>query len=149
MGFFDYVADLYAAVSVTTAEAEERQYAGVEDTSGQQSSGKDVRSGGVGTAEHDRDATTRGGVSTKSPASGTDEESGSEKEANAADAEKAKQRTSSGDDAGGDAAGSAKGKSDEGGEEDAGGDDEPEEEEEEEEDEDEPVDPKPKLEEGE
>lgn len=140
MGLFDYVADLYSSLSIATAEAEERQYAGPEDNSGEQSNSKDTRSGGIGTAQHDRDATTRGGVSTKSPASGTDEESDEEAEVNAEDAEKAKGRASEpeGKTQGGDANATADDEED-GDAEDA---------EEEEEDEEEPEDPKPKFEEG-
>lgn len=143
MGFFDYVADVYSSISIKQVEAEEPDYQGQADKSGEQSSSKDARSGGVGSAQHDRGATTRGGVSTSSPASGTNEESDSEKEANAEDADKAKSRSSDED---GDAS-SGKGAVPD---TDGDGEDEGEEAEEEEEDEDddEPKDPKPRLEEG-
>ncbi|KAF2754703.1 Non-heme 11 kDa protein of cytochrome bc1 complex [Pseudovirgaria hyperparasitica] len=85
-----------------------------------------------------------GGVDSKSPASGTDEEGEEESEANKADEEKAKARTADDDEPE-----QADGKSgddeesEEGGED--GGEDEAEEEEEEEEEEDEPEDPMPKI----
>lgn len=164
MGFFDYVGDLYAALSIQPTEAENQQFEGPVDTSGEQTSDKRAKNHDeLGTAHHDREATTRGGVSTKTPASGTDEESGAEAEANKEDTEKSKQRASEasaghtpGDDLGKAAAGqkgpeasgpyggpvrAAAGSDDD----DEGGDDEEEEEEEEEE---EPEDPKPTLEEG-
>jgi ubiquinol-cytochrome c reductase subunit 6 len=157
MGFFDYVSDLYSSVSFQPVEAEERQFeGGPVDTSGTQNSGKDARSGGVGTAEHDRGATTFGGASLSSPAAGTDEESADEAEVNKADAataaskqgESAKGHTPG---EGGEASGQVGadnagphggpvGKSDD--------DEEDDEEEEEEEEEEEPEDPKPALEEG-
>ncbi|KAI7171829.1 hypothetical protein KC324_g10856, partial [Hortaea werneckii] len=87
MSWFNYLSDIASSFS-TTAYAEQSN-AGPVDTSGEQSVGKDVRSGGIGTAHHDRDATTRGGASTKSPVAGSNEESGPEKEANAGDAAKA------------------------------------------------------------
>ena len=99
MGLSDFFSDIYAALSVTEAHAE---------------------------APSEGDAGVSGGASTKSPASGTDEEGGEEAEANKADADK---KSSGGDDEDG---------GDEGGEE-----------EEEEEEEEEPEDVKPKLEEGE
>lgn len=163
MGFFDYVGDLYAALSIQPTEAEQ-QFEGPVDTSGEQTSDKRAKDHDeIGTAHHDRGATTRGGVSTKTPASGTDEESGAEAEANKEDAAKSKQRAgeadaghSPGDDAGKAAAGN-KGPEASGpyggpvraaaGSDDDEGDDDDEEEEEEEEEE-EPEDPKPKLEEG-
>ena len=77
MGFFDYVSDLYSSVSFQPVEAEERdarQFEGPIDTSGTQNSGKDTRNGGIGSAEHDRGATTSGGASLSSPAAGTDED---------------------------------------------------------------------------
>ncbi|QIW99432.1 hypothetical protein AMS68_004950 [Peltaster fructicola] len=140
MGFFDYVADLYSAISATEVEAEERQYSqGPTDKSGQQSDSNDTRQGGVGTAEHDRDATTRGGVSTKTPHAGTDEESAEEKEVNTADAEKANSRTASSDGDADVSRGDKAAPSTDDDEEDA--------EEGKRRNEDEPSDPKPKLEE--
>nr|POE74620.1 hypothetical protein CFP56_37151 [Quercus suber] len=155
MGWYDYISDLASSLTIQPAEAEQQTNAGPADTSGEQSSSKDTRAGGVGSAQHDRGATTRGGVSTSSPASGSDEESASEAEAN-------KQDAKSGE-AGGDghAPGSGEGyslqgkdlkkeqgvKDDEDEEEEGGADEEEEEEEEDEEEEDEPVCPKDKLEE--
>lgn len=144
MGFFDFVSDVYSSITITHAEAEDPQYQGQPDKSGEQSSSKDARQGGMGTAQHDRGATTRGGVSTATPAAGTNEESDSEKEANAEDADKAKSRSSDEDD-GETTDGAGAVPDTDGVEEEAGG----EEEEEEEEDDDEPKDPKPKFEEGE
>ncbi|OQO13220.1 hypothetical protein B0A48_01448 [Cryoendolithus antarcticus] len=171
MGLFDYLSDLYTSATFQPAEAEERQNAGPEDTSGEQSRGTDVNSGGVGTAQHDRGAGVKGGASDSLAHSGTDEESDDEKDANAETADKAKSRTAGegekghvpgeggassgqkGKDASGPHGGSVKqtGLGGDGGgeEEEAGRDDEPEAEgeEEEEDEDDEPVDPKAKLEE--
>ena len=159
MGFFDYVSDLYSSVSFQPVEAEERdarQFEGPIDTSGSQNSSKDTRSGGVGTAEHDRDATTFGGASLKSPAAGTDEESASEAEANKEDAAKAASKqgeSSKGHTPGEGGEGSGQVGADNAGPH--GGpvgasdvDEEEEEDAEEEEEEEEPEDPKPALEEG-
>jgi len=170
MGWYDYLSDLASSLSVQSAHAEEdaRQFEGITDRSGEQNVGKDTTSGGIGTAQHDRGATTRGGVSTATPASGTDEESSSEKEANEADAEKAKSKGGeaekghtpgeggeksgqTGADNAGPHGGSVKqgvassDDDDVGGEDEEGGDDAEEDEEEEEE----PEDPKDKLEAGE
>jgi ubiquinol-cytochrome c reductase subunit 6 len=161
MGFFDYVSDLYSSVSFQPVDAEEpdaRQFQGPVDTSGTQNSGKDARSGGVGTAEHDRGATTFGGASLSSPAAGTDEESSEEAEVNKEDAAKAASKQ--GESAkghtpgeGGEASGQvgADNAGPHGGPVGASDDDEEEddEEEEEEEEEEEPEDIKPRLEEGE
>jgi ubiquinol-cytochrome c reductase subunit 6 len=160
MGFFDYVSDLYSSVSFQPVDAEEpdaRQFQGPVDTSGTQNSGKDARNGGVGTAEHDRGATTSGGASLSSPAAGTDEESPEEAEVNKADAAKAASKQ--GESAkghtpgeGGEASGQvgADNAGPHGGPVGASDDDEEEddEEEEEEEEEEEPEDIKPRLEEG-
>jgi ubiquinol-cytochrome c reductase subunit 6 len=81
------------------------------------------------------DAEVQGGTSTKSPASGTDEESGEEAEVNKQDAKK-----------GGESQEQGHKPSGKGSDEDEGGDDE---EPEEEEDEEEEPDPKEKLEKGE
>ncbi|KAI7383920.1 hypothetical protein KC332_g16120, partial [Hortaea werneckii] len=89
MSWFNYLSDIASSFSTTAYADQPQTNAGPLDTSGEQSVGKDVRSGGVGTAQHDRDATTRGGASTKSPVAGSNEESGPEKEANAGDAAKA------------------------------------------------------------
>ena len=98
MGFFDYVSDLYASLSVQDAyaddrQAEARQFEGPVDTSGEQLDGKDQNKGGMPQAQH-RGGAVSGGASTSTPASGTDEESGSEKEANEEDSSKAAGRTS-------------------------------------------------------
>lgn len=167
MGWYDYFSDLATSLTIqpTYAEEDARQFEGPLDKSGEQNSGKDASSGGIGTAQQDRGATTKGGVSLSTPASGTDEESGSEEEANKADAEKQKGKGGEaakghtpGD--GGDASGqvgpgsagphggSVKSGAADGGEEgenEEEGADEGEEEEEEEEEE--PEDPKQKLEE--
>jgi ubiquinol-cytochrome c reductase subunit 6 len=139
MGFFDYVSDLYSAVSIQPVEAEDaRQFeGGPVDTSGNQNSGKDASNGGIGTAEQDRGATTQGGASLSSPAAGTDEESAEEADVNKEDAAKAASRQPEAE------------KGHTPGESASSDDDEEEEEEEEdEEEEDEPEDPKPALEEG-
>jgi ubiquinol-cytochrome c reductase subunit 6 len=140
MGWYDYLTDLTTSFTSSTpyyAEAPSKD----EDVAGQMNEGKDASSGGKGTAQQDRDATTRGGASDSTPAgAGRYGESGEEEQANKADAEKAQARTSSGGEDGGD----------DGGEDEAeeGGDEEEEEEAEEEEEEEEPEDPKPKIEEG-
>ena len=146
MGFFDYVSDIYSSLSIQSVEA---------DAGDDYSSSKDQQGGGRGTAEQTGDATTRGGVSTKSPVAGTDEESASEAEVNKQDVKKSEDSSEKGQVAG--AGGNASGQV---GADNAGphggsvgkDDDEEEEEEEdaeeEEEEEDEPVDPKPQLEEG-
>jgi len=160
MGFFDYVTDLYGSLSFQPAEAEERQFEGPDDKSGQQASGKDTRSGGVGTAQHDRGATTKGGASLDVPHAGTDEESEDEKDANKDTADSAASRqsgeTEKGHTPGEGGAGSgqkgAESSGPHGGPVRAAAKDEDEDEdedEEEEEEDDEPVDPKGKLEEGE
>ncbi|KAH9840351.1 cytochrome b-c1 complex subunit 6-like [Teratosphaeria destructans] len=174
MGWYDYLTDLASSFAPSDTHADQQHQSpdptnpGPEDTSHTQSSGKDARSGGIGTAQHDRDATTRGGVSTKSPHAGTNEESDSEKEANAATAGSAASRNSGdpakghtpgegseasgqkGAEASGPHGGHVKGgsaKADDAEEDEGGDDEEAEEEEEEEEEEDEPQDPKPALEE--
>lgn len=139
MGLFDYVTDLYASLSVQAVEAEEP----VADKSGEQSSGKDHTSGGIGSAQHDRGAAVRGGATTKTPAAAGQDENAEEAQAN-------KQDATSDDDSGekGHTPGEGGQKSGQLGtdyvnkasEEDA---------EEEEEEEEEPEDIKPKLEEGE
>ncbi|KAF2104370.1 Non-heme 11 kDa protein of cytochrome bc1 complex [Rhizodiscina lignyota] len=116
MGLSDFFSDIYAAFTVTEAHAESPS------------------DGSVGGAQQRGDAGVSGGASTKTPASGTDEESGEEAEANKADAEKAKERTSGGDD-------------ESGGDDQDGGDEGGEEPDEEEEEEEEPEDPKEALEE--
>lgn len=145
MGFFDYVSDLYSSLSVQSAEAEEQQQqfpGGIVDKSGEQSSGTDHTSGGIGHPEQDRGAAVKGGASTSTPALGGQDESDEEAEVNAQD-----KKTGSGSGEKGHTPG-------EGGEgsgqlgkdyvpQKAGEDDE-----EEEEEEDEPEDIKPKLEEG-
>nr|POE47226.1 cytochrome b-c1 complex subunit 6 [Quercus suber] len=153
MGWYDYISDLASSLTIQSVEAEQQTNAGPTDTSGEQSSGKDARSGGVGNAQHDRGATTRGGVSTASPASGSDEESDSEAEANKQDAKSGGsgekgQTPGSGDgyDLQGKDLKKEQGVKDDDEEEEEAGEDEDEEEEEEEED-DEPVCPKDKLEE--
>lgn len=166
MGFFDYVSDLYSSLSIQDAyaddrQAEARQFEGPVDTSGEQSDGKDVARGGMGTAHQRGGAGVQGGVSTKTPASGTDEESESEKEANEGTASSAKGRSSGEADKGhspgeGGAASGQRAGAHEAGPyggpvKAAAKDEDEEEEEEEEEDEeedDEPVDPKQQLEEG-
>lgn len=85
MGFFDYVSDIYSSLSIQPAAADASD--DLHSASGDFNSSKDQK-GEVGTAQHDRGATTRGGVSTKTPASGTDEESAAEKEVNDADVKK-------------------------------------------------------------
>ncbi|EMC98504.1 hypothetical protein BAUCODRAFT_32556, partial [Baudoinia panamericana UAMH 10762] len=159
MGWYDYLSDLTSSLTlVGTAHADASTtpggHEGPSNPTGEDSDAKDTSDGGMGTAQH-RGATTQGGASLSSPAAGTDEESGSEKEANEADAEKqqAKQGESApghkpGD--GGDASGQvgAKSSGPHGGPTKAADDDEEEEaDEDEEEEEDEPVDPKVKLEE--
>lgn len=150
MGFFDYVTDLYSAITIQPCEAEvqeDQKYA-----SGDFNSSKDQQNG-MGTAQQSRGATTKGGVSTSSPASGTDEESADEAEANKADAKQPEPSNEKGHVAGsgGDASGQvgADNAGPHGGSVGKDDDDEDEEEEDEdEEEEEEPEDPKPKLEEG-
>ena len=151
MGIFDYVSDLYSSLSVQSCEAEvqdDHKYA-----SGDFNSSKDQQNG-MGTAEQTRGATTRGGVSLDTPAAGTNEESGSEAEANKQDAKKPESSGEKGHVAGDGGAASGQVGSDNAGPH--GGpvgkqdddEDEEEEEDEDEEEEDEPEDPKPKIEEG-
>lgn len=156
MGFFDYVNDLYSSLSVQSAyaDASDDQHS----ASGDFNSSKDQQGGGMGTAQQSRGATTRGGVSTATPASGTDEESDSEAEINKQDEKGPTGESDPGHKPGDGGEGSGQlgaanagphggpvGKqSDDDDEEESGGDDD-----EEEEDEDEPVDPMPKIEEGE
>lgn len=66
MGWLDYLTDITSAFAIGETAADQPP---ADETTGD-------------------NAAPRGGVSTKSPASGTDEESGSEKEANDADTEK-------------------------------------------------------------
>ncbi|KXL50653.1 hypothetical protein M433DRAFT_83998 [Acidomyces richmondensis BFW] len=66
MGWLDYLTDITSAFAIGETAAD---HPPADETTGD-------------------NAAPRGGVSTKSPASGTDEESGSEKEANDADTEK-------------------------------------------------------------
>lgn len=149
MGIFDYVSDLYSSLSVQSCEAEvqdDHKYA-----SGDFNSSKDQQNG-MGTAQQSRGATTKGGVSLDTPASGTDEESDSEADANKQDAKKPEGSSEKGHTPGEGGAASGQVGADNAGPH--GGpvgkdDDEGEEEEEEdEEEEDEPEDLKPKLEEG-
>jgi len=171
MGWYDYLSDLTSSLTVQSSYAEEdaRQFSGPVDKSGEQNAGKDASSGGIGTAQQDRGATTKGGVSLDTPASGTDEESSSEKEANEADAQKQKGKGGepekghtpgeggagsgqTGPGAAGPYGGSVKSGAADGGQEgenQEGGAEPDDEEEEEEEDEEEPEDPKQKLEDGE
>jgi ubiquinol-cytochrome c reductase subunit 6 len=150
MGIFDYVSDLYSSLSVQSCEAEvqdDHKYA-----SGDFNSSKDQQNG-MGTAEQSRGATTRGGVSLDTPASGTAEESDSEAEANKQDVKKPEPSSEKGHTPGeGGAASGQVGAANagpHGGPVGKGDDDEEEEDEDEEdEEEDEPEDPKPKLEEG-
>ncbi|KAF2089362.1 Non-heme 11 kDa protein of cytochrome bc1 complex [Saccharata proteae CBS 121410] len=122
MGFADFFSDLYASLSSPDACAEAPS--GDINDSSDQGSGKET------TVQQSGNAPTRGGVSTKTPASGTDEESPEEAEANAADAKGGDDNAGEGHKAG------------------SGGDDEEEApEEEEEEEEEEPEDIQPKIEE--
>jgi ubiquinol-cytochrome c reductase subunit 6 len=159
MGFFDYVNELYSSIAIQSASADVQD--DMKHASGDFNDGKDQRSGGVGTAEHDRGATTKGGASLDSPAAGTDEESDAEAKENKKDAKKSDGESAPGHkpgdggeksgQVGPDRAGphggpvtAAKDDGDDEEEEESGGDDE-----EEEEEEDEPVDPMPKFVEGE
>ena len=157
MGWFDYVSDIYSSISIQSAAADVQE--DMHSASGDFNSSKDQQGGGMGTAQQDRGATTKGGASLATPASGTDEESADEAEANKADAKKSDAEPEAGhrpgDESGKAAAGQVGadnagphggpvGKQDDDEEEeDSGGDDD-----EEEEEEDEPVDPMPKLVEG-
>jgi len=154
MGFFDYVSDIYSSLTIQPTYADVQE--DLHSASGDFNSSKDQQ-GGMGTAQQSRGATTKGGVSTDSPAAGTDEESASEKEVNEQDAKKPEPSDEPGHKPGDGGEGSGQV-----GAENAGphgqhasrsvreGDDEEEsaDEEEEAEDEDEPVDPMPKLIEG-
>lgn len=167
MGWYDYLSDLASSISAQPSYADERVNAGPEDKSGEQNSGKDASSGGIGTAQQDRGAGTKGGVSSQLAHAGTNEESDSEKEANAADAEKASGRAGEGAaghkpgdedgkakagqvgaDSAGPHGGPVGGSGGDGDDDEAEGGDEGGDDEEEEEEEEEPEDPKPKLEEG-
>lgn len=86
MGFFDYVNDLYSSLSIQSAAADVQESM-ASQSDAEPNSTKDQK-GAVGTAQHDRGSTTRGGVSLDTPASGTDEESASEKEVNEQDQKK-------------------------------------------------------------
>ncbi|GAM84070.1 hypothetical protein ANO11243_020620 [Dothideomycetidae sp. 11243] len=152
MGWFDYISDIVSSVSIQSADAEAQDPGA--------SSSKDQK-GGVGTAQHDRGASVKGGASTSTPHSGTNEESDEEAEANKADAKKPESGKGHkpGDEGGAAAAGQVgadkagphggpvgtkSGQQDDGDDDDEeeaddGGDDEEEEEEEE------PEDPMPKL----
>ncbi|GAB7350476.1 hypothetical protein MBLNU459_g1072t1 [Dothideomycetes sp. NU459] len=151
MGFFDYVSDLYSSLSIQSVEAEtqdDHKYA-----SGDFNSSKDQQGGGMGTAQQDRGAATKGGASTSVSHSGTNEESAAEKEANDADAKKPEENDEKGHTPGDGGAKSGQVGADNagphGGPVGAADDDDEEEEaeDEEEEEEDEPVDPKPLIEE--
>lgn len=167
MGFFDYVSDLYSALTIepvyaeaeaggsgsTRSDSEDQKFA-----SGDFNSGKDQRggqSGGLGQAEQTRGATVKGGASTGSPAS-YEQESGDEAEANKADAKKdtgeqdggaAGHRPGSGGEASGQVGPESAGPH--GGAVGTKANEDEDEDEEEEEDEDEPKDLKPIIEEGE
>lgn len=157
MGFFDYVSDLYSSLSIQSLEAETADDHKDQDdhkfASGDFNSSKDQQ-GGVGSAQHSRGATTRGGVSTAVPHSGTDEESDEEKEANKDQVRKPATSDEKGHTPGDGGEGSGQVGADKAGphggpvtaaqddDDEEGGDDE------EEEEEDEPEDIQPKLEEG-
>lgn len=153
MGFFDYVSDIYSSLSIQSASADVQE--DMHSASGDFNSSKDQK-GDVGTAQHDRGAAVKGGVSTNLKHSGTDEESSAEKEVNEADAKQPEESSEAGHKPGDGGSGSGQVGADNagphGGPVGKGGDDdedEPEEEEDEEEEEDdEPVDPKPKIEAG-
>jgi len=164
MGWYDYFTDLSSSLTIGTAYAEERSNAGptVQHGTSDMSTGGEVTSNGMGTAQQRGGATPKGGVSTSVPAAGTNEESSSEAEANKADKAKQDEKDAekeapaghkpgdggegsgqAGPGAAGPYGGPLKAAEGEDDEEEAGGDDE-----EEEEEEDEPEDIKPKLEEG-
>jgi len=82
MGLFDYVTDLYASLSVQEVEAE----GPVAEKSGEQASGKDHTSGGIGSAQQDRGAAVRGGATTKTLAAAGQDENAEEAQANKQDA---------------------------------------------------------------
>jgi len=159
MGWFDYVSDVYASLSIQSAAADIQE--DMHSASGDFNSSKDQQ-GGMGTAQQSRGATTKGGVSDKLPHAGTDEESPEEAEANKQDAKSpepsGEKGHTPGDEAGKAAAGQVGAdkagphggavgpqKDEDEDEEESGGDDEDEEEEEE----DEPEDPMPKIHAGE
>ncbi|KAK0942546.1 Cytochrome b-c1 complex subunit 6, mitochondrial [Friedmanniomyces endolithicus] len=163
MGWYDYFTDLSSSLTIGTAYAEERSNAGptVQHGTSDMSTGGEVTSNGMGTAQQRGGATPKGGVSTSVPAAGTNEESSSEAEANKADKAKQDEKDAekeapaghkpgdggegsgqAGPGAAGPYGGPLKAAEGEDDEEEAGGDDE-----EEEEEEDEPEDIKPKLEE--
>ncbi|KAK4946120.1 Cytochrome b-c1 complex subunit 6, mitochondrial [Elasticomyces elasticus] len=153
MGFYDYLNDLYTALTPQEAYAEvqdDMKYA-----SGDLNDGRDQQGGGIGTAQQDRGATTKGGASLSSPVAGTDEEGSEEAEANKEDAKKPEDSGEKGHTPGdgGEASGQVGaanagphggpvGKDTDEDEEEEGGDAK----DEEEEDDDEPQDPKPRLE---
>jgi ubiquinol-cytochrome c reductase subunit 6 len=167
MGWLDYLSDLASSVTISSAYADQNDNIsrGPEDLAGQMSQdSKDVQQGGKGTAQQRGEGATKGGASTSSPASGTDEESSSEKEANAADVSKKQATGGEGEPGhkpgdGGEKSGQVgrEGAGPHGGDvksnagvtqEDKEEDDEEEADEDEEEEEEEPEDLKPKFEEG-
>lgn len=163
MGWYDYLTDLYASASITDVSAEVQD--DMKHSSGEFNDGNDQTASGMGQAQQRGGAATTGGASTKSPVSGTNEESAAEAEVNKQDVKSGGEEAvghKPGDggegsgQVGADSAGPHGGAVGKGGdddeeeaaggdEEEAGGDDEEEEEEEEEE----PEDLKPRFEEGE
>ncbi|KAI9714364.1 MAG: hypothetical protein M1820_000325 [Bogoriella megaspora] len=159
MGLSDFFSDLYSSLTVQSVYAEEPSgNPEAEPPSGEMNDPSTVsgQHGGAHTAQQRGTAAVKGGASTKSPASGTDEESPEEAEVNKQDLKKGGDSGEPGHKPGSGGEGSGqvgpdrifpdKGGDDdkEEGGEDEGGD---EEEEEEEEEEDEPEDPLPKLQE--
>ncbi len=158
MGLYDFFSDLYAAVSVQDAHAEA--------PSGDMNDSRNQGTGKSTTAQQSGEASLRGGASTKTPASGTDEQSSEEAEVNAADAGRQRERDGGEEPpaqghkpgTGGEASGQRGGfdrekarQAEPEDDEEKGEDEEPEETaeaEEEEEEEEEPEDPKVKLEAG-
>lgn len=149
MGISDIFYDLCAAIVVQDVDAEEPPPSGNLNDENNQDANRHTR------VEQTSGATTKGGASTSTPLSGTNEESSEEAEVNRQDA--VKQSGDKDEDAGVTVHVPSRGTGDENGdgnensavtpsdEEEA---DEDAEEEDEDEDEDEPVDPKPIIEEG-
>ena len=163
MTFTDFFVDLYSTVVIQNVDAEEPSPSGELNDDRNQAANRHTR------AEQSGGATTKGGASTQSPLSGTNEESSEEAEVNKRDSlkrpndESEDARTtvsvpvrSSDNKAGHESESSATTKFDENEDENKNSEDEKdrgegedEDEDEDEDEEDEPVDPKPIIEEGE
>ena len=96
MGWYDYITDITASLTIGSTYAEQSQsLPDGEDDNGSPNGSDSVKEGGMGNAQQRGAGATKGGASTSKAVGGSDEESSSEKEAN--DADEAKQVAKSAD----------------------------------------------------